>query len=160
MLTLVALASACISFAQATPDTICTLNCAHPGYRSLTQEVGGETLMREYILHVPSGYDAATAHPLVIVYHGFGDCASYWEEGLGQELGFNALADEQGFLVAYPQGPTVRPRRRRIGSPETERASTSMTTMCTSLNSSSRMSLLTTTWPRTRCMWLGTATAA
>ena len=104
MLTLVALASACISFAQATPDTICTLNCAHPGYRSLTQEVGGETLMREYILHVPSGYDAATAHPLVIVYHGFGDCASYWEEGLGQELGFNALADEQGFLVAYPQG--------------------------------------------------------
>ena len=90
--------------AQTTPDTICTLNCAHPGYRSITQEVGGETLMREYILHVPSGYDAASAHPLVIVYHGFGDCASYWEEYLGQSLGFNALADEQGFLVAYPQG--------------------------------------------------------
>ena len=104
MITLVALASACVSFAQATPDTICTLNCAHPGYRSITQEVGGETLMREYILHVPSGYDAAIAHPLVIVYHGFGDCASYWEESLGQYLGFNALADEQGFLVAYPQG--------------------------------------------------------
>ena len=103
-LTLLALAPALLGFAQATPDTICTLNCAHPGYRSITQEVGGETLMREYILHVPSGYDAATAHPLVIVYHGFGDCASYWEEGLGQELGFNALADEQGFLVAYPQG--------------------------------------------------------
>ena len=90
--------------AQTTPDTICTLNCAHPGYRSITQEVGGETLMREYILHVPSGYDAAFAHPLVIVYHGFGDCASYWEEHLGQDLGFNALADDQGFLVAYPQG--------------------------------------------------------
>ena len=104
MLTLVAMASACVSFAQATPDTICTLNCAHPGYRSITQEVGGETLMREYILHMPSGYDAASAHPLVIVYHGFGDCASYWEEYLGQGLGFNALADEQGFLVAYPQG--------------------------------------------------------
>ena len=52
--------------AQTTPDTICTLNCAHPGYRSITQEVGGETLMREYILHVPSGYDAASAHPLVL----------------------------------------------------------------------------------------------
>ena len=83
MITLVALASACVSFAQATPDTICTLNCAHPGYRSITQEMGGETLMREYILHVPSGYDASIAHPLVIVYHGFGDCASYWEESLG-----------------------------------------------------------------------------
>ena len=33
----------------------------------------------------------ASAHPLVIVYHGFGDCASYWEEYLGQGLGFNAL---------------------------------------------------------------------
>jgi len=104
VMTLLALAPALLGFAQATPDTICTLNCAHPGYRSITQEVGGETLMREYILHVPSGYDAATAHPLVIVYHGFGDCASYWEEYLGQGLGFNALADEQGFLVAYPQG--------------------------------------------------------
>ena len=62
MLTLVALASACFSFAQATPDTICTLNCAHPGYRSITQEVGGETLMREYILHVPSGYDLSLIH--------------------------------------------------------------------------------------------------
>ena len=104
VITLVALASACVGFAQATPDTVCTLNCAHPGYRSITQEVGGETLMREYILHVPSAYDASVAHPLVIVYHGFGDCASYWEEYLGQYLGFNALADEEGFLVAYPQG--------------------------------------------------------
>ena len=35
------------AWAQATPDTVCTMNCAHPGYRSLTQEVGGETIMRE-----------------------------------------------------------------------------------------------------------------
>ena len=37
------------AWAQFTPDTVCTLNCAHPGYRSITQEVGGETLLREYI---------------------------------------------------------------------------------------------------------------
>ena len=95
--------------AQATPDTVCTLNCEHPGYRSFSETYpttggDGETVSREYILHVPAGYDAAVAHPLVIVYHGFGDCASFWEEVLGQGLGFNALADVEGFLVAYPQG--------------------------------------------------------
>ena len=89
--------------AQATPDTVCTMNCAHPGYRSLTQEVGGETDVREYILHVPAGYDEAVSHPLVIVYHGFGDCASDWADAVGDYYGFNALADEEGFLVAYPQ---------------------------------------------------------
>ena len=70
--------------AQATPDTVCTLNCEHPGYRSFSETYpttggDGETVSREYILHVPAGYDAAVAHPLVIVYHGFGDCASFWE---------------------------------------------------------------------------------
>ena len=91
------------AWAQATPDTVCTLNCTHPGYRSLTQEVGGETIMREYILHVPAGYDEALSYPLVIVYHGFGGCASYWADEVGDDFGFNALADEEGFLVAYPQ---------------------------------------------------------
>lgn len=100
---------ALVADAQATPDTVCTLNCAHPGYRSFSETYpttggSGETVSREYILHVPAGHDAAVAAPLVIVYHGFGDCASHWEEYLGQDLGFNALADEEGFLVAYPQG--------------------------------------------------------
>lgn len=106
---LMALASTLGAMAQATPDTVCTLNCEHPGYRSFSETYAttggdGETVSREYILHVPAGYDPAEAAPLVIVYHGFGDCASYWEEYLGQDLGFNALADEEGFFVAYPQG--------------------------------------------------------
>ena len=74
---------------QATPDTICTMNCAHPGYRSFSETYPttgglGETITREYILHVPSGYDAAVPHPLVIVYHGFGDCAADWAEAVGE----------------------------------------------------------------------------
>lgn len=109
VLNLVALVLSFGAMAQATPDTVCTLNCEHPGYRSFSETYpttggDGETVSREYILHVPAGYDAAVGHPLIIVYHGFGDCASYWEEYLGQDLGFNALADEEGFLVAYPQG--------------------------------------------------------
>ncbi|MGB1074382.1 MAG: alpha/beta hydrolase-fold protein [Flavobacteriales bacterium] len=109
ILSLMAMALTLGAMAQATPDTVCTLNCGHPGYRSFSETYpttggDGETVSREYILHVPAGYDPAVAAPLVIVYHGFGDCASYWEEHLGQDLGFNALADEEGFLVAYPQG--------------------------------------------------------
>lgn len=109
LLSLMALALSLGAMAQATPDTVCTLNCEHPGYRSFSETYpttggDGETVSREYILHVPAGYDPAEAVPLVIVYHAFGDCASDWEEYLGQYLGFNALADEEGFLVAYPQG--------------------------------------------------------
>ena len=93
---------------QATPDTICTMNCAHPGYRSFSETYPttdglGETITREYILHVPSGYDAAVSHPLVIVYHGFGDCAADWADAVGDYFGMNILADEEGFIVAYPQ---------------------------------------------------------
>ena len=93
---------------QATPDTICTMNWAHPGYRSFSETYPttdglGETITREYILHVPSGYDAAVPHPLVIVYHGFGDCAADWADAVGDYIGFNILADEEGFIVAYPQ---------------------------------------------------------
>lgn len=109
LLALTVLASCFGSWAQATPDTICTMNCAHPGYRSISETYpttggDGETVTREYILHVPAGYDQSESHPLVIVYHGFGDCAADWAEAVGDYYGFNALADEEGFLVAYPQG--------------------------------------------------------
>ena len=55
-------------------------------------------LEREYLLYAPSG--AKSEAPLVIVMHGYTsnmhNIASY--------VGMNALADEHGFLVAYPQG--------------------------------------------------------
>lgn len=51
---------------------------------------------RTYTLHVPA--DLATPAPLVIVLHGrFGSGAS-----IARYTGFDALADEQGFIVAYP----------------------------------------------------------
>ena len=58
---------------------------------------------REYQLHVPSSYDRTQPHPLVINFHGFGDCASDYAENIGQVLGFNATAKENNFLVVYPQ---------------------------------------------------------
>ncbi|OGI44382.1 MAG: hypothetical protein A2150_06050 [Candidatus Muproteobacteria bacterium RBG_16_64_11] len=57
---------------------------------------------RGYLLHVPASVDAARPLPLVVVLHGGG--------GTGARMvrltsgGFNALADRDGFLVAYPDG--------------------------------------------------------
>jgi len=60
---------------------------------------------REYILHVPATYDGNTPTPLVINFHGFGGCASYFSMEIGDGLSdLNSLADSDNFLVAYPQG--------------------------------------------------------
>ena len=66
----------------------------------MTQVIDGETITREYIIHVPSGYQEGDNLPLVIVYHGFGGCAYYMADETG---GLNDLADEENFFVAYPQ---------------------------------------------------------
>lgn len=81
-------------------DSICAINCEDPGYRLMTQVIDGETITREYIIHVPSGYQEGDNLPLVIVFHGFGGCAYYMAEETG---GLNDLADEENFFVAYPQ---------------------------------------------------------
>jgi polyhydroxybutyrate depolymerase len=74
-------------------------NSSQKGFRKLIEN--GK--QREYILHVPSTYDRSQAHPLVINFHGFGDCASDYAENIGQALGFNSTAKENNFLVVYPQ---------------------------------------------------------
>jgi polyhydroxybutyrate depolymerase len=59
---------------------------------------------RSYWVHVPRGYDASRPTALVLVFHGGGGT------GIGMEAatGLSALADQQGFLVAYPQGLPYR----------------------------------------------------
>lgn len=88
---------------QILSDSTCVENCEHPGYRMMSQEVDGELFTREYILHVPPNYDESQDYPLVIVFHGFGDCAAYWADAMENFYGFNDLANEEGFLVVYPQ---------------------------------------------------------
>jgi polyhydroxybutyrate depolymerase len=58
---------------------------------------GGE---RTYILHVPLSYDGSQPVPLVIDLHGGGGNASTQM----RTSQFSALADEKGFIVAYPYG--------------------------------------------------------
>ncbi|MHB1319191.1 MAG: extracellular catalytic domain type 1 short-chain-length polyhydroxyalkanoate depolymerase [Anaerolineae bacterium] len=69
---------------------------------------GGET--RRYLLYVPESYDPNTPAPLVISLHGL----VQWPAHQRQLTGWDALADEQGFIVVYPRG-TGFPLRWRAG---------------------------------------------
>lgn len=55
---------------------------------------------REYLLHVPATYDPSRPAPLVISLHG----AMTWPAFQRDQSGWDRLADEEGFLVAYPAG--------------------------------------------------------
>jgi polyhydroxybutyrate depolymerase len=57
-------------------------------------------MKRRYVLHVPPGYDAAKATPVVIVYHGGGGNP----QSMVRLTGMNAKADAAGFIAVYPYG--------------------------------------------------------
>jgi hypothetical protein len=61
-------------------------------------DVGGTR--RRYLLHVPPTYQAGTPMPLVIAMHGGGGNA----ENTVATFQLNPVADQHGFLVAYPEG--------------------------------------------------------
>ncbi len=61
-------------------------------------------LTRTCLVHVPSGYDDSVPTALVIVLHGYTGTA----EGMEPLTGFNEKSDEEGFIVAYPQGLSQR----------------------------------------------------
>jgi polyhydroxybutyrate depolymerase len=69
-----------------------------PGSYQRTLVVKG--LSRTYLLHVPPGLDNRLPVPVVLAFHGFGG------NGLGFQdwTGFNDVADQNGFLVVYPEG--------------------------------------------------------
>jgi polyhydroxybutyrate depolymerase len=68
------------------------------GTESKTLEFGGRT--RRYLIHRPKGYDGKTPLPLVLVLHG----AVQGAINVERMSGMSAKADEEGFLVAYPNG--------------------------------------------------------
>lgn len=55
---------------------------------------------RSFLLHVPPRYQPDSPLPLVVVIHGAFSTGGQTEA----ETGFSALADEERFLVAYPEG--------------------------------------------------------
>ena len=65
--------------------------------------------IRNYIIHIPSNYDAEEPIPLVLALHGGGGNS----ENMQDKTGFNQLANEEGFIVVYPDG-TGRLRNRLL----------------------------------------------
>jgi polyhydroxybutyrate depolymerase len=65
---------------------------------------------RPYALHVPPGLDRSRPSQLVVSLHGYGAPSG---EAHAHALGLDALADEQGFLLAMPDG-TVDARGSRF----------------------------------------------
>ena len=69
------------------------------GIELKTIVIGGAE--RRYYLHLPPAYKSSARLPLVLVLHGGGK-----GDGLAPEkyLGFTHLADQEGFVVVYPNG--------------------------------------------------------
>jgi len=55
---------------------------------------------RTYVLHIPTGYDAARPTPLVLAFHGVGLNA----EEMIRISGLSKQSDTSGFIVVYPNG--------------------------------------------------------
>jgi len=68
--------------------------------RTANLTLTSDSLQRTYRLHIPAGYNPQQKTPLVLVIHGHGGTSGQQE----RYSNYSALADQQHFLVAYPQG--------------------------------------------------------
>ncbi len=57
---------------------------------------------RSWLIHVPENYSQSNKYPLLIVLHGGGGTAKQIQRNTRSR--FNELADQEGFIVVYPQG--------------------------------------------------------
>ncbi len=59
-----------------------------------------DDLRRQYRLHLPQSYDSRQPAPLVLAFHGRLGTGKHMEK----LTGLSNLADQRGFMVAYPNG--------------------------------------------------------
>jgi polyhydroxybutyrate depolymerase len=76
-----------------------------PGNHTFSLRHGGRS--RAYIVHVPPAARDGRALPLLLAFHGGGGEAA----GFQAYAGLDAVADREGFVVVYPYGTGVLPRR-------------------------------------------------
>ncbi len=83
-----------------TPSSAVTSTAVTPPTGDSTRTLTYEGIQRSYILHIPPSYDGSQAMALVMDFHGGGGTA----QNQRRVSGFDPLADEKGFVVAYPNG--------------------------------------------------------
>jgi polyhydroxybutyrate depolymerase len=65
-----------------------------------TQSIMVDGMARTFVRHVPPGYTGATPVPVVIDFHPLGGTGASWKGSTG----WAELADEEGFIVIWPDG--------------------------------------------------------
>jgi polyhydroxybutyrate depolymerase len=95
-------------------DTPTDLKTMTPGDHSFVIKV--EDSERSYLVHVPPIYDPAKEWPVVVMFHGGGGTA----EHAMQQTHWNTKADQEGFLVAFPEGTRPDPSQpaKFYGNPQ------------------------------------------
>ena len=76
----------------------CPVTSLLPGANDGTVQVGDTT--RSYIVRLPAGYTGTSPLPLVLDFHGIAGSPS----GEAANSGYRELAEQEGFIVAWPQG--------------------------------------------------------
>jgi polyhydroxybutyrate depolymerase len=87
---------------------LAALACQRSEATPVTTEQAGDQLhtisvnglKRTYLLHVPAGLDLSQPSPLLLVFHGYSGNA----EAARLISSFNRMADEEHFIVVYPNG--------------------------------------------------------
>lgn len=70
---------------------------------------------RDYLLYIPKSYDPAKPMPLVITLH----TSMSWDSAAMAISQWNSVADENGFLVVYPEGTGRGPKSWEMVGSET-----------------------------------------
>ena len=69
------------------------------GERDTVYTIRHDTVLRTYVLHAPPGAETKTDLPVVVMLHADGSTS----EGAIALTGWSVKADQEGFIVAYPQ---------------------------------------------------------
>ncbi|MGC4100177.1 CE1 family esterase [Ferruginibacter sp.] len=80
--------------------TLLFITAALSAQQNIDATLQVSSTQRQYLLHLPTGYTAGKAWPLVIVFHGGG--GNYKQ--MQRYMGMDAIADNNHFIIVYPNG--------------------------------------------------------
>jgi polyhydroxybutyrate depolymerase len=91
--------AALLAVACSSDDAVGPVPDPVPGPGDFTRVLAFDGRTRSYLLHVPPGIGSNASPPLVLAFHG----VPSGPQEIRSITGFDPLADQEGFVVAYPQ---------------------------------------------------------